>query len=414
MTSREAILCALAHKQPDFLPLDLGATTSSGISAIAYSNLKKHLGINEGHIRVYDVVQQVAKVEPVFMQRYGVDTLDIGYAFNDSDSDWKDVTLPSGLKVQFPIWFNYQIGDNGSLEVFNKEGDKLGMMPDGATFFDQSLFPYADDLPNDFVNLEKARAKVLWNALANSPWDRVSEKDFYANLRKRTQELRENTDKALVFTCGGSLFESGTYLRRIDNFLMDIYTEQEKVERLLDALLESHISLLEKVCESVGDLVDVVRFNDDLGMDSGGFMSPAVYKSLFKPRHRQLCDFVKANSGMKILLHSCGSIYELLPYLIEAGFDIINPIQTTARDMDPQKLKKEFGQDVTFWGGGCNTRYILNHGKPEEVYDYTRRVIDVFFVDGGYVFNQEHNILPDVPPQNIEAMMKAVGEYKHK
>jgi len=161
----------------------------------------------------------------------------------------------------------------------------------------------------------------------------------------------------------------------------------------------------------VGDVADVLRFGDDLGTDNGPFMAPATYRRLFKPRHAALCDYVHRHSGMKTFLHSCGSIYRLLPDLVEAGYDVINPVQTACRDMEPERLKREFGKAVTFWGGGCDTRRVLNRGTPQEVRDHVRRRIDILAPGGGFVFNTVHNILPEVPPENVAAMFEAVREY---
>lgn len=193
---------------------------------------------------------------------------------------------------------------------------------------------------------------------------------------------------------------------------MDIYTDQDQVEELLDVLMEKHLATLEKVCSSVGDVVDILRFGDDLGMDSGPFMSPKKYKEIFKPRHRQLCEYVHKHSNMKTFLHSCGSIHELMPDLIEAGYDIINPVQTNVYNMEAERLKKDFGKDITFWGGGVNTRAILNKGSIQQVKDDVRRNIDTLLPGGGFVFNPIHNIMPDVPPQNIVAMFEAIDEYR--
>ena len=215
-----------------------------------------------------------------------------------------------------------------------------------------------------------------------------------------------------MIVCGCNLFEWGTFLRRLDNFLVDIYAEPEEVKALLEKLMEVHLNTLEKVCNAVGDVVDILRFGDDLGLDTGPFMSPEKYREIFKPGHKILNEYVHKHSKMKTFLHSCGSIYKVMPDLIDAGYDIINPVQTVSNDMQPERLKKEFGKDITFWGGGCNTRSILNHAAPKEVYDYTKRMIDIFFVDGGFVFNTEHNIMPDVPAENIVAMYRAVNEYK--
>lgn len=412
MNSRERVMAALAHKQPDYVPLDLGATPSSGISAIAYNNLKKHLGMTGGHTRIFDVVQQVVQPEDEILERFGVDVIDIGRVFNEKDEDWYDVTLADGSVGQYPKWFHPEKQPNGDYLVHDKEGTLIAKMPVGATFFDQTYFPYLDDYPDDYKDLDHQMGKVLWSALVHSPWDHSGEKDFYKQLRERTIRLRESTDKALMITCGCNLFEWGTFLRRMDNFLMDLYSDEENVEALVEQLMQRHLATLENVCEAVGDVVDILRFGDDLGMDTGMFMSREKYQTFFKPYHTKLNEYVHTHSKMKTLLHSCGSIYPIIPDLIEAGYDVLNPVQTTAYQMDPVILKQEFGKDITFWGGGCNTRTVLNLSKPEEVYEYTRRMIDIFNQDGGFVFNQEHNIMPDVPPENILAMYRAVEDSR--
>jgi uroporphyrinogen decarboxylase len=161
----------------------------------------------------------------------------------------------------------------------------------------------------------------------------------------------------------------------------------------------------------VGDVVDIVRLGDDLGMDRGPFMSPATYRRLFKPRHKILCDYIRAHSSMRIFLHSCGGIAPLIPDLIEAGFQILNPVQTNCQGMNPRHLKQEFGRHVTFWGGGCDTRHVLNRRSPGEVKRHVLERLEVFAPGGGFVFNTVHNILPEVPPENIVAMFEALAEY---
>jgi uroporphyrinogen decarboxylase len=412
MTSRERVLNAIDHKQSDRIPLDLGSTPSSGISAIAYNNLKKHLGYADGHTRVYDVVQQVVQVEDPIVEKFGVDVLDIGRTFNVEDDDWYDVKLADGSTAQWPSWF-HPVREGTEQRFYDEKGTLIARMPDGATFFDQGNFPYLDDYPENYEGLDNAMQKVLWSRLVHSPWDHGGDPDFYKKLRSHALELRKNTDKALMIVCGCNLFEWGTFLRRMDNFLMDIYCDPENVEELLDQLLSRHLATLEKVCNAVGDVVDIIRFGDDLGMDTGMFMSKDHYRKLFKPRHAQLCDYVHKHSSMHTFLHSCGSIYPIIDDLIDAGFEILNPIQTSARQMEPAVLKKEFGDSITFWGGGCNTRTVLNRSTPQEVYDYTYRTIETFAPNGGFVFNQEHNIMPDVPPENIVAMYKAVRDFKY-
>ncbi len=413
MTSRERVLAAIAHKSPDRVPLDLGSTPSSGISAIAYNNLKKHLGLSNGHTRVFDVVQQVVQPEQEIIDRFGVDVIDIGRVFNETDAHWYDVTLSDGSTAQYPIWFRPEQQQNGDWLAYHKDGTKIARMPVGATFFDQTYFPYEEDYPDNYDDLDEQMGKVLWSALVHSPWDHAGEENFYQTLRERVIQLRNSTDKALMITCGCNLFEWGTFLRRMDNFLMDIYCDEENVEALVEQLMPRHLATLEKVCAAVGDVVDILRFGDDLGMTTGLFMAPEKYQKLFKPHHTKLNEYVHTHSNMKTLLHSCGSLYPIIPDLIEAGYDILNPVQTSARQMDPATLKREFGKDITFWGGGCDTKSVLNRGTPDKVYDHCRRMIEIFNQDGGFVFNQEHNILPDVPPENILAMYRAVEDSAH-
>lgn len=412
MTSRERVMAAVNHKQPDYVPLDLGATPSSGISAIAYNRLKKHLGMTEGHTKIYDVVQQVVYPEQEILDRFGVDVIDIGRVFNDREEDWYDVKLADGSTGQYPSWFHPQKQENGDWLVYDSEHTLIAKMPVGATFFDQTYFPYLEDYPDDYSDLDHQMGKVLWSALVHSPWDHAGDENFYQTLRQKVLALREQTDKALMITCGCNLFEWGTFLRRMDNFLMDIYADPEHVRELVEQLMIRHLETLKKVCDSVGDIVDILRFGDDLGMDTGMFMSQQKYRDLFKPYHTKLNEYVHKHSNMKTFLHSCGSIYPIIGDLIDAGYDILNPVQTSARQMDPGTLKREFGKDITFWGGGCNTRTVLNRSTPEEVYTYTRRMIDIFAPDGGFVFNQEHNIMPDVPPENILAMYRAVADAR--
>jgi uroporphyrinogen decarboxylase len=413
MNSRERVLAAIEHREPDRVPIDLGATPSSGISAIAYNRIKDHLGIDSGQTRVYDVVQQLAQPEMELLDHFGVDVVDIGRTFNTADSDWRDTELIDGSKAQYPSWFHPAKQENGSWLAFADDGTPIAEMPTSGTFFDQVYFPYEDGYPETFDDLDTAMDKVLWASFVHSPWDRIGDEGFWDTLRENALQLRQQTDKALMVVVGCNLFEWGTFLRRMDNFLMDLAAEPKSVERLLDALLERHLVFLEKICRAVGDIVDIVRFGDDLGMDRGTFMSPDMYRKFFKPRHQRMCDYVKSHSQMHTFLHSCGSIYAVIPDLIEAGFEILNPVQTSCRNMEPSRLKEEFGNDITFWGGGCDTREILNLATPQEVTDHVRKRLEVFAPGGGFVFNTIHNILPDVPPENVVAMFDAIRNFNH-
>jgi uroporphyrinogen decarboxylase len=411
MTSRERILSAVEHRQPDRVPIDLGSTPSSGISAIAYGNLNRHLGCSNGQTRVYDVVQQLAQPEDALLNRFRVDVVDIGRTFNTTDAAWRRTTLADGQTAFYPSWFDPERQPDGSFIARMRDGLDIAHMPAGGTFFDQSYFPYVNGYPADFSDLSTEMSRVLWAALVHSPWDQAGHPDFWETLRAKSLELRRTSNRALMVVLGCNLFEWGTFLRRIDNFLMDLVAEPQKVEALLDALMERHLAVLDKTCRAVGDVADVIRFGDDLGTNNSLLMSPRTYRQLFKPRHAVLCDYVHKHTPMKTFLHSCGSIRLLLPDLIEAGFDIINPVQTTCKGMEPEGLKADFGQAICFWGGGCDTKSVLPRATPAEVKDHVKRRLDIFMPGGGFVFNTVHNILPEVPPRNIVAMFEAVEEF---
>jgi uroporphyrinogen decarboxylase len=415
MTSRERIIAAISYTQPDRVPLDLGATPSSGISAIAYSNLVRYIGREDLPVLIYDVVQQLAQPDNAILEMFGVDVIDIGRAFNESRKAWKPTVLANGNQAFYPVWYNPVKQSDGSFLTFdNDEKRVLSKMPVGATFFDQSYFPYVDGYPSDYSDLDAEMHRIMWARDAHSPWDHAGDNDFWEQLRSKAIHLRKTTDKALLIVCGCNLFEWGTFLRRMDNFLMDLMCDQYNVEKLLDELLKRHLSTLEKVCRAVGDVADIIRFGDDLGTMQGPFMAPEIYRQLFKPRHKILCDYVKSHSKMHTFIHSCGSISLLMPDLIDAGIEIFNPVQTNSARMDPLFLKQEFGQDCTFWGGGIETVGMLNNGTPEKIREQVLERLEIFSEGGGYVFNTVHNILPDVPPQNVIAMFEAVKEFNSR
>lgn len=412
MNSRERILAAIQHKTPDRIPVDLGATPSSGISVVAYLRLIQHLGMENLPNKVYDVIQEVTQPEMQLLDHFGVDVLDIGRAFNTAEDYWQPLELIEGTPALYPKWFNPVRQADGSWLAPGKSGEYIGKMPNGTTFFDQMIFPYKDGYPVNYADLGAQMSRVIWGGFGFTPYDWIDEPGFWQILREKAIELRLSTDKALLLGVGCNLFEWGTFLRRIDNFLMDLYLEPENVHKLLNALMERHMEFLGKVCEAVGDVVDILKFGDDLGTNTGPFFSNETYREFFLPRHKQMCDFVKANSLAHTMLHCCGGIYELIPDLIEAGFEILNPIQINAINMEPKKLKLEFGKELTFWGGGINTQSILNRATSTEVKKHVTENLEHFAPGGGYVFNTVHNILSDVPPENIVAMFEAVKEFR--
>ena len=412
MRSKELILAAINHQTPERVPVDLGATPSSGFSLVAYQNLIKYLGKTHLKSCVYDVIQEVVQPDMEMLDYFHVDVLDIGRHFNTEPSYWREQEVIPGHPALYPKWFSVVKQPDGStLAISPSNGEAIGVMPPEATFFDQRIFPYSDGYPDDYSKLAHEMKRAVWGGFGFTPWDWADEKNFWTLLREKTIELKKSTDKALLLGIGCNLFEWGTFLRRMDQFLMDLLVEPEKVHALLDALMESYLNTLMKTCETVGDIVDIIKFGDDLGTVNGPFFSVAVYREFFKPRHKMLCDYVKVHSSMHTMLHCCGGIYELIPELIEAGFEILNPVQINAVNMEPGRLKNEFGKDITFWGGGCDTSRILNRATPQEVRKHVLHNLETFSKGGGFVFTTVHNIMPDVPPENIVAMMEAVHDF---
>jgi len=214
-----------------------------------------------------------------------------------------------------------------------------------------------------------------------------------------------------VLLDGGNLLEMGQFLYRIDNFLMLLAGDPARAHEFLDRVVELHLANLERFLAAVGDSIDIILFGDDLGMQNGPQISPAMYEEFFKPRHKRMWTRAKELANVKVMLHCCGGVQPLLRHLIEAGLDAINPVQISCTGMDPRALKQQFGKDLTFWGGGCDTHRVLSGGTPDEIRRHVRQQVEILKPGGGFVFQQVHNILANVPPENIVAMFEAA--YAH-
>ncbi|MCX6575008.1 MAG: methyltransferase, partial [Candidatus Aminicenantes bacterium] len=303
----------------------------------------------------------------------------------------------------------------GGWQAKNKDGDVIGAMPKDAYYLSQTNFPLKDWDGSDLSVLDRLpdlMGKVTWSALPTAPYHKPLSSAHLADIRNRAKHLYETTDYAIMVAFGGNLLEWGQYLCRFDQFLMDIIENPRKVAALLDKLVEMHLENLEKLLPAVDGYVQIIQMGDDLGTQLALEISPKIYREVFKPRQRLIFEAVKKRSNLHLFLHSCGSIVDILPDLIEIGVEIINPVQTSARGMDPRRLKKEFGKDLTFWGGGCDTQRVLPLASPEEIVEHVKERIDIFAPGGGFVFTQVHNIMPHVPPQNSVAMYDAVKKYR--
>jgi len=402
MTSRQRVLAALNHLQPDRVPVDFGAHRSSGIMAIAYRKLRRHLGLPERLPRVYDMIQQLAIIDDDVLQRFGVDAIELGRGFCREDRFWKPWRLPDGSDCLIPVWVDVR-QQAGDWVLHSSTGRAIGIQKAGSLYFEQTCWPFADGIPDDLAGLPDAMQEITWVVPAPPGPG--------ADLAAGARALRASTGRAIVALFGGNLFEWGQFLCRNDGFLLALAAEPEKVHRLLDRLVEIHLANLEKFLAAVGPHIDVILFGDDLGMQSGPQISPAMYREFFFPRHRTMWRRAKELADVKVMLHCCGGVRPLLNDLLAAGLDAMNPVQITCNGMDAAGLKKDVGARLTFWGGGCDTRSVLPNGTPAEIRVHVRKQLEILSPGGGFVFQQVHNIMADVPPQNIVAMFDAVAEF---
>lgn len=406
MTPRERVLTSMNHREPDRVPVDCSGHRSSGISAIAYRNLREFLGLPPKPIRVYDPIQQLAIVDEDVLDRFGIDTIELGRAFATEDHDWQDWSLPDGSPCKMPAWVPLEREQNNWV-IRSATGQIIARMPEGCLYFEQCHYPYLDNDSN-FDDLNAVLQECMWTAIASPPGPIASGPNGHQILQEGAKKLRTQTDRAIIGLFGGNLLEIGQFLFRNDNFLMMLADDPKRAHSFLDRLVELHLGNLERFLGAVGPSIDIVLFGDDLGMQSGPQMSPKMYREFFQPRHRSMWQTAKKLANVKVMLHCCGGVRELLPALIEAGLDAINPVQIACKGMNPTELKSEFGHDMVFWGGGCDTQTILPDAGPDEIRRHVREMVGIFSPGGGFVFQQVHNILANVPPQNIVAMFEAV------
>jgi uroporphyrinogen decarboxylase len=418
MTSRERVLGAFEHREAGAVPVDFSAHRSSGISPIAYARLRDHLGLPRREIRVYDPIQQLAVVDADVLDRFRVDAVELGRGFALDAADWRPWALPDGSPCAMPSWVNLE-RQAGAWAMKSVSGAVIGRMPDGALYFEQSQFPFAES--DDLDAIPRAFEECMWTSsvTAAPPGPLTAGQDGARRLKEGAARLRASTDRAIVGLFGGNLLEIGQFLYRNDNFFMLLAGEPARAEAFLDRIVELHLASLERFLGAVGASIDIVLFGDDLGMQTGPQISPDMYRRFFKPRHaalwRRAKELAPAGRGgdprrppVRVMLHCCGGVRELLPDLIDAGLDAINPVQVTCTGMEPAGLKRDFGRDITFWGGGCDTREVLPYGTPAQVRDHVRRQVEILCQNGGFVFQQVHNIQANVPAANIEAMFDAV------
>lgn len=370
MTPRERVLTSLNHEEPDRVPLDLGSLATT-IEAVPYNELKKYLGIrSETKLFLRDHVDPPEEI----LERFGIDTR------------YVRMKPPRNFKVQID-------SDNSYLDEWGTRWKK----PESSLYWDPVDYPLKDATIED---------------LETHNWPDPHDPGRTEGLREEAKWLREKTDCAIIAdTPSLGIFESASIcLRGIERLMMDLILEKPFAKALLDKVADIQIEFFRHYLDAVGEYIDVIMVTDDLGAENGPLISPEHYREMIKPAQKKLWQSIKNNTKAYLFLHSCGSISKFIPDLIEIGVEILNPIQVAAKDMDPKRLKEEFGDKLTFWGG-VDTQRVLPFGSPEDVEREVKTRLADMAPGGGYVLTAVHNIQAGVRPENICMMYDAARKY---
>lgn len=382
MDSRQRVLLALNHQEADHVPLDIGATLLTSIHRTAYQKLRAFLGMPELPIQIMNVCEQVVVIDEDIRQFFGVDA--------------------RGVEPRDPSTYRLEIKNDlpGHTCFYDEWGIGWKMPLEGGFFYDMFYHPLAQAQSLDDVKTYSFP----------DPHDAQR----YRGLREQARHAAEIERQAVVLAgISSGILELAAWLRGYEKHYADFIDNLPMLEFLLDKALEIKLAYWEKALAEVGEYVDVVEEADDLGGQYRTLISPKMYRTIVKPRHKMLFDFIHRRTKAKIFFHSCGAIRELIPDLIEIGVDILNPVQVNAAGMDSTALKRDFGRDIAFWGGGVDTQGAFGSGKVDvqAVKDDVRRRIDDLAPGGGFVFSAVHNIQENVPPENIIAMWEAWRDY---
>lgn len=379
MTSRERVHAALDHETPDRVPIDFGGF-QTGIHARAYTDLLGHFGIVEPII-ILDPVQQLARPSERVLERFHVDTRYFGAHGPDSFSGGIEQNIREGR-----LWHDLR----------DEFGVVWSMPDDQGLYMDITYHPLADATVAD---------------VERYPYPDGSAPTRFTGVREHALRLCETTPYALCTYIGGVVYEICWYMRGLERWFIDTIENPSFCEAALDQTLRFWTDFYTGFLGEVGDLADVIMIGDDLAGQSGPLFNPSFYRKVVKPRQKKLVQHIKSLTPAKIWYHTCGDCSAYIPDLIDNGIDILNPVQIGPAAMDPVKLKREYGKNLVFWGGGIDAQHILPFKRPDVIREHVRRNIELFKPGGGYVFNSVHNIQYGVPPENIEALFDTAYEF---
>lgn len=374
MTPRERVIAALRHEESDRVPIDLGSTWCSTTTIPFYEQLKKHFRIDSPTVMM-ERTMQVSMIDERILRHLHVDTRFVCYNAPELERN-RVVELGEGL---------YR--DPWGIEWIK---------PPTSYYYDLYKPPLGGE--------------ISISDIMNHPWPEPYDPGYTRGLRERVEKMRAGTDCALVLNLSLWVLQCSQNVRGYEDWFMDLVAAPRLIECMADCITESLLGPLELVTAEIGDLVDAISVSDDIGHMDRLCMSPKTYRRIFKPRHARLAQAIKSRSDKPLMWHTCGSVYHIMDDLIEIGVDSLNPVQTTAKNMEADRLKREFGDRLSFWGG-IDTMHVLNRGTPEDVRREVKTKIEALAPGGGFILNPIHNVQPDVPVENLLTMIDAALEF---
>jgi uroporphyrinogen decarboxylase len=400
LNSRERIVTALEHKEPDRVPLDLGGGAATGLVGSAHNKLLAYLGFS-GETKIWFPYVQWCIVDEKILERFDIDCINVV----PMPEKWRRDSFEDGSPFLVPYSFIPRIEQDGTkFDIY--KGIPIGKMPPGGNWYDPMYFPLAEASIEDLDGFSWMPPFSFYRL------PDVDQLDYLVDgVHDTAKYWYENSDKALVGFAGASIYETAQGLRGYETLFTDFVLNQKFLEKMLDKIADANVEYAKRYCEAIADYAQVIVVGgEDIGAQGMLQIKPELYRQMVIPRIKRLWQTFKNNTDAYLYVHSCGYIEPIIDDFIDAGIDIINPVQVGS-GMDPRKLKEEYGSRVTFWGGGIDTQHTLTNGSVEDVREEVKERINIFAPGGGYVFAGEQTIQTEVPPENVVAMYDAAKEF---